>query len=191
MSKFIRKQKLNLKNPTNKIPVVKEHKLTAKRSRFLDEYFIDYNTTQAAIRAGYSPKTAFVIGYEILNFPYIKELVQQRKDELKAKLEINQEWVLERYKRLTEYSVADFLDDKGNVKPLSKIPKDKLYAVCGLKTHESISTDKNIETVIREFKLPDKKVVLDSISRYLGMFEKDNEQKRSDTPIQINVTLVD
>lgn len=53
-------------------------KLTAKQRRFIQEYLIDLNATQAAIRAGYSRKTAGVIGVENLKKPYIREAIDER-----------------------------------------------------------------------------------------------------------------
>ena len=53
-------------------------KLTAKQRRFVQEYLIDLNATQAAIRAGYSRKTAGVIGVENLKKPYIREAIDER-----------------------------------------------------------------------------------------------------------------
>ncbi len=51
--------------------------LTAKQQRFVDEYLIDLNATQAAIRAGYSPKSAYSIGQENLKKPEIQEAIQK------------------------------------------------------------------------------------------------------------------
>ena len=66
-----------------------EVKMTEKQKRFCDEYLIDLNATQAAIRAGYSEKTARAIGAENLTKPYIREYIDQRlaekEDDLIAK----------------------------------------------------------------------------------------------------------
>jgi len=51
--------------------------MNPKQQRFVNEYLIDCNATQAAIRAGYSAKTAGVIGNENLNKPYIQEAIQK------------------------------------------------------------------------------------------------------------------
>ena len=56
-------------------------KLTAKQQRFCDEYLTDLNATQAAIRAGYSQKTAGVIASENLKKPNIQEYIKKRMDE--------------------------------------------------------------------------------------------------------------
>lgn len=68
--------------------------LTAKQQRFCDEYLVDLNATQAAIRAGYSEKTARVIGQENLLKPAIKEFIDKRMAEKEAKLIADQNEVL-------------------------------------------------------------------------------------------------
>jgi phage terminase small subunit len=197
MSKFIRKQKVNPKNPTNKTPAANS-RLTPNMKIFADQWLIDRNGLQA-YKIAYpnikNDNTAGVCAHETLNNPKVAEYIRRRLEKISAEAEINQEWVLKRYKKLVEYSVDDFFDREGNIKPLNEIPKDKLYAVCGFKANKIISTNKDSEqieeTIIKEFKFPDKKTVLDSLAKYLGMFEKDNEQRRDNTPIQINVALVD
>lgn len=63
-----------------------EKKLTAKQKRFCDEYLIDLNATQAAIRAGYSKKTARVIGAQNLSKLAVKNYIDQRMKEKEAAL---------------------------------------------------------------------------------------------------------
>ena len=55
--------------------------MTDKQKRFCDEYLIDCNATQAAIRAGYSEKTAYSIGDENLKKPELKNYIQKRMEE--------------------------------------------------------------------------------------------------------------
>ncbi len=69
-------------------------KMTAKQKRFCDEYLIDLNATQAAIRAGYSEKTAGVIGAENLKKPYIKEYIENRLSEIEDALIAKQDEVM-------------------------------------------------------------------------------------------------
>lgn len=72
-------------------------KLTAKQQRFVDEYLVDLNGTQAAIRAGYSEKTANEIAAENLAKPSIKEAVELRMKEREKRTEITQDMVLQRW----------------------------------------------------------------------------------------------
>lgn len=74
--------------------VVAEKKLTAKQQRFCDEYLIDLNATQAAIRAGYSKKTAKAIGNENLTKPDIKKYIEERMEEKEKNLIADQDEVL-------------------------------------------------------------------------------------------------
>ena len=69
-------------------------KLTAKQQRFCDEYLIDLNATQAAIRSGYSERTARAIGNENLTKPDIKEYIEQRMAEKEKALIADQDEVL-------------------------------------------------------------------------------------------------
>lgn len=69
-------------------------KMTAKQQRFCDEYLIDLNATQAAIRAGYSKKTAGVTAAENLKKPKIQEYIKQRMDEKESELIADQDEVL-------------------------------------------------------------------------------------------------
>ena len=69
-------------------------KMTAKQMRFCDEYLIDLNATQAAIRAGYSEKTATVIGSENLTKPYIREYIDKRLAEKEEALVAKQDEVM-------------------------------------------------------------------------------------------------
>lgn len=69
-------------------------KLTAKQDRFCQEYLIDLNATQSAIRAGYSEKTAGSIGGENLKKPEIQERIAELKAERCAETKIDAAWVL-------------------------------------------------------------------------------------------------
>lgn len=69
-------------------------KLTPKQQRFVDEYLIDLNATQAAIRAGYSPKTAQQIGAENLSKPVIAEAIEQAKAERQKRTLVTQDMVI-------------------------------------------------------------------------------------------------
>lgn len=77
-------------------------KLTVKQNKFIDEYMIDLNATQAAIRAGYSESTAKEIGYENLTKPHIAEAIEIRVKERSDKTKITSEWVLNNLKEITE-----------------------------------------------------------------------------------------
>lgn len=68
--------------------------MTEKQKRFCDEYLTDLNATQAAVRAGYSKKTAYSIGEENLRKPEIKEYIEKRMAEKESQLIANQDEVM-------------------------------------------------------------------------------------------------
>lgn len=69
--------------------------MTDKQKRFCDEYLIDCNATQAAIRAGYSPKTAYSIGEENLKKPELKTYIDERLEQLHSEKIADAQEVLE------------------------------------------------------------------------------------------------
>jgi phage terminase small subunit len=69
-------------------------KLTDKQAMFVKEYIIDLNATQAAVRAGYSEKTARQIGSDCLSKAVIQDAIQAEMDERSKRTEINQDYVL-------------------------------------------------------------------------------------------------
>jgi phage terminase small subunit len=122
-------------------------KMTAKMRRFCDEYLIDLNATQAAIRAGYSQRTAYSIGVENLKKPEIKEYIQKRMAEKEAKLIADQDEVL---KYLTSVmrgeSQSSVLarDETGAEEVIEKPPdeKERLKAAELLGKRYGLYTDK-------------------------------------------------
>ena len=91
--------------------------LTAKQERFVEEYLIDLNATQAAIRAGYSKKTARQAGAENLAKPVISEAIEAAKAERSEETKIDAAYVLRQAVKLHErcmQEIEPFTDRKGN-----------------------------------------------------------------------------
>ena len=70
--------------------------LTTKQARFVEEYCVDGNGTRAAIRAGYSPRTARQIAYENLTKPYICDEIEQQQAMKSVEAQLTKEWVIQR-----------------------------------------------------------------------------------------------
>lgn len=99
-----------------------EIKLTAKQKRFCDEYLIDLNATQAAIRAGYSAKTARAIGQENLTKPAVREYVEKRMAEKEDALIAKQDEVMKYLtsvmrREMTENVVVTLAEKKSTYVP--------------------------------------------------------------------------
>ena len=151
------------------IGVVSVAKLTEKQKRFVAEYLVDLNATQAAIRAGYSKKTAEVIGYENLRKPQIADEIEKRQEKLRNKLEITQERVIEEIAGIAFANASDFVTITAtgllDVKPTSKMPKEKLPALAGIKYSANGAV---------EIKLHDKPAALRMLAEHLGLFNQSN-----------------
>jgi phage terminase small subunit len=134
-------------------------KLTAKQQRFCDEYLIDLNATQAAIRAGYSKKTANRIGTENLSKPVIKEYIENRMAEKEAALIADQDEVLKYLtsvlrgqSKSTEIVIEGLGDGSTKARKMEKEPseKDKLKAAELLGKRYGLYTEKVEEKVDME-----------------------------------------
>jgi phage terminase small subunit len=134
-------------------------KLTAKQQRFCDEYLIDLNATQAAIRAGYSKKTANRIGTENLSKLVIREYIENRMAEKEAALIANQDEVLKYLtsvlrgqSKSTEIVIEGLGDGSTKARKMEKEPseKDKLKAAELLGKRYGLYTEKVEETVDME-----------------------------------------
>jgi len=116
---------------------VAEKKMTAKQQRFCDEYLIDLNATQAAIRAGYSEKTAKEQGSRMLTNVNVKEYIEERMAEKEKNLIADQDEVLRyltavlRGESSEEMVVVEGLGDgisKATTVTRDVCPKDRLKA---------------------------------------------------------------
>lgn len=133
-----------------------EKKLTAKQKRFCDEYLIDMNITQAAIRAGYSKKTAYAIGQENLKKPTLKEYIEKRMAEKEAELVADQAEVMKyltsvlRGKSESEIVVIEGVGEGcSEARTMRKAPdeKERLKAAELLGRAHMMFTDKVEQTV--------------------------------------------
>lgn len=90
--------------------------LTPKQRAFINEYLIDLNATQAAIRAGYSEKTAYAIGQENLKKLEIKEEIDKALQERSERVKLNADWVLKRLQLISDRCIQGepVYDREGN-----------------------------------------------------------------------------
>lgn len=158
--------------------------LTAKQIKFCEEYLIDLNGAQAAIRAGYSRNAAKEIASENLTKPNIQAYLSQRQEELQQATGITQKRVLEEYAKVAFTDIRKFYTVDGALKPIKDLEDDAAGALAGIEVYEEkvSDSDPEDETVVtgtvKKIKIYDKVKALDSLSRHLGMFSKDNEQSR-------------
>lgn len=160
--------------------------LTPKQQRFVEEYLIDLNATQAAIRAGYSEKTAAVIGAENLIKPNIQKAIEEAQNKRAEQTQIDAAYVLKRLVEIDQMDVLDIMDDNGNVKPIKDWPKIWRQYISNI---ETISMDDG-EGWLKKIKWPDKTKNLELLGKHVsvGAF-KDKIEHTGPNGGDINVTI--
>ena len=154
-------------------------KLTPKQKLFCKYYLISLNATDAAIKAGYSKKTADVIGAENLTKPSIKTYLAEQMKKREEKLEITADKVIAEIAKLAFANTTDVLEitDSGvTIKDLSK-----LDTTCIASAEEVF--DKEGMRVGVKVKLHDKTKNLELLGRHLGLF-KDKVEHSFDEKVE-------
>lgn len=147
---------------------------TPKQAAFITEYLVDRNATQAAIRAGYSAKTAASIGEENLRKPEIRAAVDARLSALAVRVGLTAEDVLRERMRLAFFDVRKLLDAEGNPRPLQELDDDTAAAVAGLEVVQIVGSDETpgVLSLVKKYKLAGKDASLAALEKYLGLNEK-------------------
>lgn len=153
--------------------------MTKKQKRFAEEYLIDLNATQAAIRAGYSPDTAGSIGAENLKKPEIKSRIDKAMAERSRRTGINQDRVLQELARIGFAKITDVVDPE-TAEIRTDASDDDLACI------QSIKIKPNEFGTEREVKLYDKKAALVDLGKHLGLF-KDKVELSGD--MDLNITI--
>lgn len=163
--------------------------LTPKQQRFVDEYLVDLNATQAAIRAGYSEKTARSVGSENLTKPDIAAAIAAAQAKLAEKTGITQERVLNELALIGFAHPGDYFE--WGPDGVTLVPKDSLTAEQMAAVSEvSQTTSTNGGSI--KLKLHDKVGALTKIGQHLGMFVERHELTgKNGGPIQTEVRARD
>jgi phage terminase small subunit len=149
--------------------------VNSKQERFVQEYIIDLNATQAAIRAGYKPKTAYSTGSENLKKPEIQTAIAKAEAERSARTQITADRVLQELAKLAFANMADYMRVGPNGDPVcdfSKLTRDQAAALVEVTVEDFLDGrgDNTREVRRIKFKLADKKGALVDIGKHLGMF---------------------
>ena len=115
--------------------------LTEKQRRFVAEYLVDLNATQAAIRAGYSSKTAHSVGHENLRKPEISAAVQEAMKAREQRTEITQDRVLQELARIAFFDLRKLYREDGSMKSPDEWDDDTAAAMSGLDIQEELGPD--------------------------------------------------
>lgn len=155
--------------------------LTARQKRFVEEYLVDLNVTQAAIRAGYSPKSAYSVGHETMKNPEIQSAIQEHQDALSRRTEITQEMVIAELAKIAFHDIRKAVrwgrspvDSKSEnvdpnalgIYPVELVPSEEIDD----ETAAAVSEVSLTQTGVK-IKMHDKQTALVNIGKHIGMFK--------------------
>lgn len=144
--------------------------LKPKQLAFIDEYLIDLNATQAAIRAGYSEDTASSIGAENLRKPQLKAKIENRLLERQKRTEITQDRVLNEIAKLAFFNSKKLFKSDGSPIPIQELDDDTAGAIVGIDVMNI-----NDNSTIIKYKISDKNSSLDKLMKHMGAYNADNK----------------
>ena len=138
--------------------------LNEKQKRFVSEYIIDLNAKQAAIRAGYSPKTAEVQASRLLSLVKVQDEIAKAMEDREKRTGITQDRVLAELSAIAFAKATDYVevsnDGAVKIKATANLTDEQKKAIAGIKEGANGV----------EVKLVDKTKALEMLSRHLGLF---------------------
>jgi len=155
-----------------------EQILTPKAEKFCNEYLIDLNGTQAAIRAGYSKKTAQQMASRLLLNVVVQKRISELQKRLQVKTGITAEKVIAEFAKIAFANIQDYISEDNEIVDLSGIDKDKAAAVDSIQVdirHDGGQSKGYTEKI--RLKLHSKVSALENLGKHLGIYEKDNNQQ--------------
>ena len=144
--------------------------LSPKRQRFVDEYLIDLNGTQAAIRAGYSARTANEQAAALLAIPNVREAVEAGRRVIAERNAITQDRIRQELAKLAFADLGEIYDASGNLKPVHEMSREARAVLSGIETSTRRKPGTDEVLVIRKVKRWDKVRALQLLGQDLGMF---------------------
>lgn len=172
--------------------------LNDQRIRFAHEYVKDLNQTQAAIRAGYSEKTAFVIASRLIRDPEVWALVQGLTEDVLRTAHADADTVLDLLTHRATFDPADLFESDGSVKRIKDIPTEIRRCIQSFEVTEIFEGQGDQKAAIgllKKVKLTDRDKSLEMLSKYHGLLRDRVSHENPDgtalAPSRIEVVIVD
>jgi phage terminase small subunit len=168
--------------------------MTDKQKLFCDEYIKDFNATRAYKEAYPNCKkdeSARVNGSKLLTKTNISEYIEQQKEQLKNKMEITQERVLQEMARIAFGDVRKLYNKNGGLKNIQDLDDDTAAILTGIETTEEFDgygQDREQIGYTKKVKMADKTKALDMLGKYFGMF-KEKVEVNQDKPFEVNINI--
>lgn len=143
--------------------------LSHRHQRFVDEYIVDLNGTEAAIRAGYSAKSARAQASQLLALPDVQAAVTEAQASRRERTKIDADWVLRRLADEADADLADLYDENGALKPVKDWPTIwRKGLVAGVEVEE-LREEGAAVGFVRKVKLSDRIKRIELIGKHVGV----------------------
>lgn len=172
--------------------------LTDRQQRFVDEYLIDLNATQAAIRAGYSARTANEQAARLLANVSVDEAVARAKAERSARIGLTADRVLQELAAIGFARMPDYAEwgdgEEMHLKPSSELNEQQAAAIVQVveteKFVKSLDRGESLWSRERSIKLHDKVSTLKLLGQHIGMFSEKHEVTGKDgAPLTFTISI--
>lgn len=163
--------------------------LTDRQARFVDEYIVDLNAKQAAIRSGYSKKTAEVQGSRLLSNAKVADAIAKRQKERGERTQLTADRVIKELGRIALGDIRSLFDERGNLRRPSELSADEAAMLSSVEVVTRSIGDGQIEYV-HKLKAWDKVSALDKLMRHLGEYAADKHEVtgKNGGPIELSDT---
>ncbi len=156
----------------------KATKITQKQRLFISEYQVDFNGTQAAIRAGYNPKTASEQAYQLLHKTSVNEALRREIEERLQAIGVRAERVLAELAKVGFSDIRRLYREDGSLKPPKEWDDDMAAAISGVETFEEFQgrgKDRKYIGTTKKVRVFDKVRALEILGKHLGIFPTDKK----------------
>lgn len=150
--------------------------LTDKQAAFVKEYIVDFNATQAAIRAGYSKDTARQMASETMSKLYIQDAINDEIDKRNKRVVIKQDRVIYELAKIALSDIKNYLNEEGKIdlEKINDLNSSVVQEINTTKTEIETEKHKSIKESIR-LKLYDKMKALEMLGRHLKMWDESSK----------------
>lgn len=155
--------------------------LTEKQEVFCQRYLIDFNATQAAKDSGYSPETAYAIGWENLRKPEIQARIKEIREEMSEGFNITRERIAQELARIGFFDIRNIFDKDGLLKSPENWSDDVAACIAGLESEqifEWVDKEKVWTGYLKKVKVWEKVKALDALSKLMGYNAPDQHEHK-------------
>jgi len=146
--------------------------LSGKQEEFCKQYLVDLNATRAAIRAGYSERTAYSQGQRLLKKVEVMARIADLQADRQERTQISADHVLTRLAEIDEMDIADILSDDGSFLPIKQWPKVWRTTLSGIdvaELKEGAGDGRELVGLLKKVKWPDKLRNLELLGKHISV----------------------